>query len=218
MAAGVLTMALILYAARGALLPIVANVIVAELLFPIVAFVERRFPGRTRYPRASRIFTIAVIDVAFFTLAGALLYLTIEPVYREASHFVETAPQIYEQAKTTVEERSDEYTRQVPEDVKAQLDGWLRSVGGAIGDATLGVLTQTLTHVSGTVSVIISLVIVPFLLFYILKDKEDLIRGMYSAPPSDVARHTHSLFDLIHEVIGSYGQAPFPLESYRRKS
>lgn len=206
-AVGILAVAFILFVARGALLPIIMSVIVAELLFPIVAFTEARLPGHKRYPRAARLFTIAIIYIIFFALLATLIYLTIRPVFREGQEFIETAPQIYEQAKLTIEARLEEFDRQVPEEVKAQIEEWLRSASSAIGSAALAILTRTLSAVTGTISIVIGLVIVPFLLFYMLKDKEELVGGMYSILPEGVARHTYNVFGLFHNVVGSYVRA-----------
>lgn len=204
---GVLIVAFILYSALGALLPIIISVIVAEVLFPIVSFIERHLPGRERYPRAARIFSIAVIYVAFLAIIVALIILTIPPIVQEARDFVETVPQIYEDVKATIEELSEEYNQQVPDEIKAQVEEWAQSLGGALGSAALSIGTRTLSTLAGTVSLLFGLAIVPFLLFYLLKDKEELLDGMYSILPQNVSRHTHNVLSLIHGVIGSYVRA-----------
>ena len=204
---GILVVVLIMFVARGSLLPIVISVIVAELLFPVVSFVEGLLPGHRRYPKAARLFAIAIIYILFFALVTALLYLTIQPIFREAQEFIDTAPRIYEQAKVTAEGWLEEFNRQVPEEVKAQLEEWLRSASGVLGKGALTILTKTLSGLTGTISIIIGLVIVPFLLFYMLKDKEELVGGMYSILPEGAARHTHNVFSLFHSVIGSYVRA-----------
>ena len=101
----------------------------------------------------------------------------------------------------------DEIDRQVPEEVKAQLEEWLRSASGAIGEAAIGLLTRTLSGITGTVSLLVALAIVPFLLFYMLKDKERLVGGLYSIIPQNISRHTQNVLTLIHIVIGSYIRA-----------
>ncbi len=204
---GILLVVFIAYVARGSLLPIVLSVIVASLLFPIVSFVEGRLPGHNRYPQAARLITIAFIYIIFLALVAAFLYLTIQPIFKEAREFIETAPQIYDQAKAAIEVRLEEFDRQVPEEVKAQLEQWLQSASGAIGSAVLSILTKTLSRVTGTISIVIGLVIVPFLLFYMLKDKEELVGGMYSALPEGIARHTRNVLSLIYGVIISYVRA-----------
>ena len=204
---GILVVLFILYVARGALLPIIMSIIVADLLFPIVSYVERTLPGYKRYPRAARLFAIAIIYIVFFALAAALIYLTVQPIVKETQEFIEVAPEIYEQAKATIEERLEEFDRQVPEEVKLQLEEWLQSASGLIGRAALNVLTKTISGVTGTISIVIGLVIVPFLLFYMLKDKEELVGGLYTVLPEGVARHTHNVFGLFHDVVGSYVRA-----------
>ena len=206
-AVGVLIVAFILYSALGALLPIIISVIVAEVLFPIVSFIERRLPGRERYPQAARIFSIAVIYVAFLAIIVALILLTIPPMVREAQEFIETVPQIYEDVKATLEELSEQYDQQVPDEIKAQVEEWAQSLGGALGSAALSIGSKTLSSLAGTVSLLFGLAIVPFLLFYLLKDKEELLDGMYSILPQNVSRHTHNVLSLIHGVIGSYVRA-----------
>ena len=206
-ALGILVVGSILFVARGSLLPIIISVIVAELLFPIVSNMERVLPGRERYPGVARLVTIAIVYIAFFALVAALIYLTVQPIIKEVQEFIQVAPQIYEQAKVTIGGLLQEFDQQVPAAVKAQLDELLRSASGVIGKAALALLTKTIGGVTGTISVMIGLVIVPFLLFYMLKDKEELAGGMYSILPENVSRHTSNVLALIDGVIGSYVRA-----------
>ncbi len=206
-AVGILIVVFILYSAFGAILPIIISVIVAEVLFPIVAFIEKRLPGHERYPKAARITSIAVVYIAFIAIIVGLILLTIPPIIQEAREFVETVPQIYEDVKATLEDLSERYDQQVPDEIKAQVEEWAQSLGGALGSAALSVGTKTLSSLAGTVSLLFGLAIVPFLLFYLLKDKEELLDGMYSILPENVSRHTHNVLSLIHGVIGSYVRA-----------
>ena len=206
-AVGILVVGSTLFIARGSLLPIIISVIVAELLFPIVSGLERILPGRERYPGIARIVTIAIVYIAFGALVALLIYLTVQPIIKEVQEFIQVAPQIYEQAKVTTEGWMQAFDQQVPEEVKAQLDGLLQSASGVIGKAALSLLTKTISGVTGTISVVIGLVIVPFLLFYMLKDKEELVGGIYSVLPENVSRHARSVLALIDGVIGSYVRA-----------
>lgn len=206
-AAGILIVAFILYSALGALLPLIISIVVAEVLFPIVAFIERQLPGHERYPRAARISSIAVVYVAFIAIIAGLILLTIPPIVEETQEFIETVPEIYEDVKEIFDELVERYEQEVPDDIKAQVQEWIESLGGALGSAALSIATKTLSSLAGTVSLLFGLAIVPFLLFYLLKDKEELLDGMYSALPRNVATRTHDVLSLIHGVIGSYIRA-----------
>ena len=204
---GILIVAFILYTARGALLPIIISVIVAEILFPIVAFIEKWLPGRERYPGATRISSIAIVYLGFLAIVALLIYLTVPPIFKEASEFIETVPQIYEDARAAFDDLAQEFEERVPEEIKSQIYERAEAAAGAIGGFGLRILSATLSRLAGTVSLAFGLLVVPFLLFYLLKDKEELLDGMYSALPRDVATHTHNVLSLIHGVIGSYVRA-----------
>ncbi len=204
---GILLILFILYTARGSLLPIILSVIVAELLFPLVAMIERRLPGHKSRPRMTRLVSIGIIYLAFFAIVAVVLYLTIQPLVREAQQFIETAPELYEDAKVTIEGWMEEFDRQVPEEIRDQVDEWLQSASGILGSAALSVLTRTLSGVTSTISIVIGLVIVPFLMFYMLKDREELVGGFYAIMPETVARHTSNVSTLVHGVVGSYVRA-----------
>ena len=206
-AVGILIVGFILYSALGALFPIIISIVVAEVLFPIVAFMERHLPGHARYPRATRIFSIAVIYIVFLAIIAALIFLTVPPIFQEAQDFVETAPQIYEDVKATFDDLLEQYNAQVPEEIRAQIESRVQSLGDALGNAALNLASKTAGRLAGTVSLLFGLAIVPFLLFYLLKDKEELLGGMYSILPENVSRHTHNVLSLVHGVIGSYVRA-----------
>ena len=199
--------AVLLYTALGSILPLIISLILAELLFPIVSFIETHLPGYRRYPTAARLVAIAIVYLVFFALVAFFIYITFQPIVEEFQKFIADAPRLFESAKATFERWSEEFNRQVPEDVQAQVEEWLRSASGMLGGAALNILNATISKVTSTISLILGLVIVPFLLFYMLKDKEALSSGMYSALPDGVARHTRNALGLAHEVIGSYVRA-----------
>ena len=206
-AVAAMTVALVLFAALGSILPLIVSIILAELLFPIVSYIETRLPGYRRYPSVARLVSIAVVYLVSFAVVAFLIYITFQPIVEEVRHFIEDAPRLFESAKATFEEWSEEFDRQVPEEVQGQVEEWLRSAGGVVGDAALNILNKTISRVTSTISILFGLVVVPVLLFYMLKDKERLSGGMYSALPDGVARHTRNVLGLAHEVIGSYTRA-----------
>ena len=206
-AVAVVTVAVVLYAALGSIVPLIVSVILAELLFPIVSYIETRLPGYRRYPSAARLVSIAVVYLVSFAAVAFLIYISFQPIVEETRHFIEDVPRLFESAKATFEEWSEEFDREVPEEVRGQVEEWLRSAGGVVGDAALSILNKTISRVTSTISVLFGLVVVPILLFYMLKDRERLSGDMYSALPDGVARHARNALGLAHEVIGSYVRA-----------
>ena len=58
-----------------------------------------------------------------------------------------------------------------------------------------------------TVSFVIGLLVVPILLFYLLKDKDELLDGVYSPLSSSAKKHTRNVLRILHSAIGSYVRA-----------
>ena len=206
-AVAAVTVAVVLFAALGSIVPLIVSIILAELLFPIVSYIETRLPGYRRYPSAARLVSIAVVYLVSFAAVAFLIYISFQPIVEETRHFIEDVPRLFDSAKATFEEWSEEFDREVPEEVRGQVEEWLRSAGGVVGDAALSILNKTISRVTSTISILFGLVVVPILLFYMLKDRERLSGDMYSALPDGVARHARNALGLAHEVIGSYVRA-----------
>lgn len=206
-AVGILVLALILYVARGALFPFIASIVLAELIYPFVEFVERWMPGRRRYPAVTRIASILLVYLAFLAIVGVVLYLTLSSIISEGSRFIEAAPELFEQARTTVEGWYAEFSERVPEEFITQLQGFLESATGLIAGAATDLAFKAMSAVVTTVSFVIGLLVVPILLFYLLKDKDELLDGVYSPLSSSAKKHTRNVLRILHSAIGSYVRA-----------
>ena len=206
-AVGVLIIVFTLYLARAALFPFIVSIVLAELLYPFVEFLERWIPGRRRFPGVARVVSILLIYVLFIALVALILYLTLSSIISEGSKFIESLPQLIEQARVTIEDLYAQYSDRIPEEFITQIQGMIESSVGVIGDAALSVALSAISGVVSTVSFVIGLIIVPILLFYLLKDKDELLDDVYRPLAPGVEAHTRNVLGIIHGVIGSYIRA-----------
>ena len=204
---GLLIVATILYMARGALFPFVISIVLAELLYPVVVFLEERMPGHERRPGLTRIVSILLIYVGFAAVTAGVLYLTIPPLFAESEEFIETFPEFYERARSTVEGWSHDFTERVPVEIRTEIEEAVAAGGNVLADAARGIVLRTVSGVSNAVTLVIGLVIVPFFLFYILKDREEVVGGVYPMLSERGRTHTHNVLFMINRVIGSYVRA-----------
>ena len=203
----ILVVVFILYIARGALFPFIISIVLAELLYPFVEFLERWMPGRRRFPGVARIVSILLVYLLFLAIIAVILYLTLSTIISEGRQFIEAVPQMYEQARATVENLYVQYSDRIPDEFMDQLQGILESSAGVIGNAAKDVALKAISSIISTVSFIIGLIVVPILLFYLLKDKDELLDGVYSPLSGSAERHTRNVLGIIHSVIGSYIRA-----------
>ena len=205
--ATVVVIAAVLYIARGALFPFVISIILAAVLYPAVAFLEQRMPGRGRMPGVARIVSILMIYAAFAAVVAGILYVTIPPLYSESQELAKTFPDLYERARSTVEGWSDDITEQIPVELRNQFEDVVAGGGNVLADATQGVVRRSVSGVSNAVTLVIGLAIVPFLLFYILKDREEVVGGVYSMLSPTGRNHARNVVLIVNRVIGSYVRA-----------
>ncbi len=197
----------LLYVARGALFPFIISVVLAQLLYPSVVFLEDRMPGRHRWPEAARIISILLIYLAFVGVVAGILYLTIPPLFHEAQELARTLPDLYERSRATVESWSHEITERIPAELRTQLEEAVAGGGDVVADAALGILGRTISGVSNAITLVIGLAVVPFFLFYLLKDRENVLGGLYTMLPPTGRRHTRNVVLILNAVVGSYVRA-----------
>jgi predicted PurR-regulated permease PerM len=194
----------VLFLARGALFPFVLSGVIAYLLYPVVRTLEQSMPWRDRWPIASRVGSVLLIYVlSIAALAGALAII-VPPAFRQSTEFVDALPELFDSARATVEGWSDEYTARVPEGVREQIEKSLESSGSILIDASRSVLTRTVGAVSNVLTTVIGLAVVPFMVFYLLKDREASVDGFYSLLPPDARRHARNVLGIANQVLGAY--------------
>ncbi len=197
----------LLYVARGALFPFIISIVLAQLLYPSVVFLEDRMPGRRRSPEAARIISILLIYLAFVGIVAGILYLTIPPLFHEAQELARTLPDLYERSRITVESWSQEITERIPAELRARIEESVAGGGDVMADAALGILERVASGVSNTITLVIGLAVVPFFLFYLLKDREQVVGGLYTMLPPTGRRHTRNVVVILNAVVGSYVRA-----------
>ena len=210
-AVGVGIVAALLVLARGALFPFILTGILAYILYPIVSAVESRMPGRRRWPDISRIVAIWLIFLLSLAVIAGIAAVAVPPTLSQAADFVDEVPDYYGRARAAIEDWNAEYTERVPEDVRLQIEEYAASSGSILISAARTVVLRTLGAVTNVVSTVIGLVLVPFMLFYLLKDRETAVSGIYSLMPPEARRHAVNVVEIVNRVVGAYIRAQLTL-------
>ena len=95
--------------------------------------------------------------------------------------------------------------------MRAEIEKTLKSSSSVFIGAAKSVVGRTLGAVTNTITTVIGLAIVPFMLFYLLKDREAAAEGFYSLMPADVRRHARNVIAIINQVLGAYIRAQLTL-------
>ena len=176
----VVVLATILYLARGALFPFIISVVLAELLYPVVVFLEKRLPGHDRMPGATRDY-LDSRDLRGFRGGSRRRSLPHDsPVVRRIAGAPADIPGAVRTRRGPRWRAGPTSSRSgyLSSSVLRSRKQWRR---GATYWRTRpgGVVQRTVSGVSNAVTLVIGLVVLPFFLFYILKDREEVVGGVY---------------------------------------
>lgn len=203
-AAGALIL-FVLVSAGTALMPIAIGGVVAYTLVPLVdriaAYIPIRSPQREPLRRGLAVLVIYIV----FGCALALALVTLVPTLADqVAKFIDTLPTYFETARHEVDRLLREYRNRVPPEAQERIDGYGRDILGSATDALSGATRQSLGLLTSTLGVIFGYAVVPFLLFYAMRDRYVLERSiMRIVPPvfRDDIRHIAVMADA---VMGRY--------------
>ena len=206
-ALAILAVAGLLVLARGALFPFVLSGALAYLLHPVVRRLESWLPLKKRWPTANRVIAVLLIYLSALVVAGGALALILPPVIRQGTELVDSLPELYSEVRATLERWSGEYAASIPDDVREQIEKTLGSGGSILLRAGQSIVARTAGGVINAFTTVMGLAIVPLFLFYLLKDREAAVGGLYSLLPTTGRRHMRNTINIANQVLGSYVRA-----------
>ena len=174
------------------LAPVFASIVIAYLLEAAVALLQRI--GLPRFVSVLVVFLMFLAGL-FFLLFGLVPMLT-----RQLTQLVQQIPSYINQGQALLLQLPKEYPQIVSEQQVQNLFG---SVGSELATAGQQFLTWSLTSVGTVVGLAVLLILIPVLVFFMLKDKRQLIGWFKSYLPVD-RRLVSSVFADIEAQIANY--------------
>ena len=179
-----------------AVLPFILGAGIAYLLDPLADRLERAGLSRTM--------AVVVITLAMVLAFVTVVLLIVPLLLRQAGALIETAPQMFEQARLLVETR---FPAPIPDAGQAgqtvsEMSAALREQAGALAGRVLG-------SVRGFVGTVALLVIVPVVAFYLLLDWDHLVARVDALLPREHAPVIRQLATEIDAALAGFlrGQA-----------
>ncbi len=146
------------------LAPVLASLVIAYLLEGLVALLERR--------GVPRLFAVVVVFVLFMVVLVLILFGILPQLSRQVSQLVQQLPNMVAQGQQELMALPERYPEIITPEQVQQLIGSLRSELGALGQR---VLSLSLASVLGLITLLVYLVLMPLLVFFFLKDKQQLL-------------------------------------------
>jgi putative permease len=146
------------------LVPVIASMIIAYLLEGIIQPLQR--VGVPRMLAVSAVFSI------FFLVMLALLFGLIPLLTRQATQLLQEVPAMLSEGQRLILTLPEKYPTIFSE---AEIESVLDQIRREAGSFTDSMLRQTLSSVTGIITLVVYIVLMPLLVFFFLKDKEKII-------------------------------------------
>ncbi|MGD8385304.1 MAG: AI-2E family transporter [Lysobacterales bacterium] len=174
------------------LAPVFISIVIAYLLEAVVAPLRRL--GLPRFIAVLLVFLLFLASL-FFLLFGLVPMLT-----KQLTQLVQQLPSYIDQGQEMLQELPQRYPQLVSEQQIQQLIG---SIGNEMAGAGQKIVTWSLATVGNVVGLLVLLVLIPVLVFFLLKDKRLLIDWIGSYLPAE--RHlVSSVWADVEAQIANY--------------
>lgn len=179
------------------LAPVIAGAIIAYLLEGLVLYMERH--------GMPRMVAVTVVFLLFSAFLLVMLFGLAPLIYRQLTELVRLFPTMLTKGQALLMQLPENYPRLVSEE---QVNDIVSMIRGEIGSLGQNILSWSLASVVGFITLVVYLVLVPLLVFFFLKDKEQIVRWFRAFLPTDssLASEVWREVDL---QIGNYVRGKF---------
>ncbi|GLG00342.1 UPF0118 membrane protein YrrI [Alicyclobacillus hesperidum subsp. aegles] len=176
--------------------PFLAALIISYILQPVVELLHRR-----RVPRSAAILCI-YFTFAILVVVGVLNAVPV--ISRQISQLVSSFPAITAQISHWMD-MVNSRKQYLPNTVRVGLENALQQLEHRFETAPTGIFS----FISSTINAIFMAFIVPFLVFYMLKDAKAIGRAMVGLAPVRYKRRVRIILHGIDETLGGYIRGQF---------
>lgn len=178
---------------RAVLVPFVLAIVLAFVIEPAVHFFEAR--------RIPRLGAILLVYLGASLLVAALLFWLIPGLVRQLTVLAAALPGLAAQVQALLAEMQARYTQAgLPAQIRQVLDG---AIARAENDL-LTFIQSILSGLFGAVSAVVTLLLAPFLAFYLLRDRESIRAWVLSVLPVSTRGETLRALAEVNQVLTGY--------------
>lgn len=208
---GIIIVLGVLYLLRIVVLPFAIGLVLAYLLMPGVSWLEKKLPPRGKWPSFKRVFSVLVVFILLICVVGGFGYFVVTAVIEASTTLLESAPYFLGKSLYQVQLWLEGVIENLPVEIQGELRVELIESGISLGNYIRSALMGMIASIPRTFSMVLGFAVLPFFLFYIMKDSEKLKKGFTSAMPPSIAEHARNVVTIVERVLGRYIRAQIML-------
>jgi putative permease len=179
------------------LAPVLASIVISYLLEGLIRPVERR--------GVHRMLLVSFVFIAFMALLVLFFFGLVPRVTAQAAQLVHDLPTMIDKGQQMLLRLPERYPRIISADQVQQVMSALESSAAAVGKKAL---SMSLTTILSLFTILLYLVLVPVLVFFLLKDKKTILAWVSSCLPPERGLAERVWREMDHE-IGNYVRGKF---------
>ena len=196
-----------LWVLRSVFLPFIVGFILAYLLLPLIRWVERRLVRKGKRHKLIHIQRIAIILVIYLLALVAIVLATfyiITLVGDAMGTLTQDTAQIIPHGLDVIRQWLKSSPLLSNPLIQTNIDVYMDKAEAAAPGVLDDFLTRGVKGIQASSSLILSFIVMPIFMFFILKDWERLRDKMYAALPHWAREHTKCVFSILQNVLGRY--------------
>jgi len=179
------------------LAPLLASVVLAYLLDGIVCYFQRK--------GVPRLWAVMLVFLIFMLLLVFMLLGLMPLLSQQLTQLVQEVPNMVSQGQQTLLSLQDSYPTYFTEEQVKELMSGLRTDLTTFGQS---ILSQSLASIPALVTLLVYLILVPFLVFFFLKDKQSIMAWVTHYLPRERGL-AQQVWREMNQQIGNYVRGKF---------
>jgi predicted PurR-regulated permease PerM len=200
---------IIVYQARIALIPFIIGTLFAYMVSPLVDRISKIIPVKTHRGDVWRrgISVLVVYAIALGALIA--LFTAIAPsVAEQTRSLVDNLPELLENARVQSNVWTDQVRELLPESVRARFDQYLGDLIKSFSSGATRTIENDLglasSAITTTISIILGFLVVPFWMFYAIRDRHFAENNLMNTAPEEVRDDIKNIAKIGDSVLGRY--------------
>jgi len=193
------------WSARLALLPFAVGAVAAYALTPVVDRMASIIPARTRqHDVMRRGFVVILLYTAAFGALGGIGVAVVPTAVDQSGDFLENLPETVDDARLQLTGWADRYRATIPDDLRDEIDRAIEELSANSAEIAGSLVTGTLGSLTSAIALISGFLIVPFWLFYALRDRHFIERNFMRAVPGVLQDDVAHVARISDSLLGRY--------------
>jgi predicted PurR-regulated permease PerM len=198
--------------ARGALTPFIIGLVVAYLILPIVNLFEwlfrqlfQRLRPKMQDPnRIARPLAVLSANLLIIMLLMGFIFTIVPPISAQVRSLIENADDLYLQGSELVNDGLAQY-QQIPPEIRQQIEAELAKFNPqSIINPIVTTVGGALATITNTITFVLSLVVIPFWLFFVLNDDSSVLNGTIDIIPHDLRPDIEAIRIILDRILSAY--------------